>query len=82
MTLASLQHAFATRRHHFSAFLVLGDPTPALSLELARAAVDAGATMLELGIPYSDPCADGPAIQAACRRSAAAGSGRTPRRSG
>ena len=48
-----------------SPFLVLGDPTPALSLELAKAAVDAGADMLELGMPYGDPVADGPAIQAA-----------------
>ncbi len=73
MTLASLHSAFAARPHHFAAFLVLGDPTPDLSVELARAAVQNGATMLELGMPYSDPCADGPAIQAACDRSRAAG---------
>ena len=48
-----------------SPFLVLGDPTPELSVELARAAADCGATMLELGFPYGDPVADGPAIQKA-----------------
>ncbi len=47
---------------------MLGDPRPELSAVLAAATVQAGATMLELGIPYSDPCADGPAIQAACLR--------------
>lgn len=51
-----------------SPFLVLGDPTPALSVELAKAAVSAGAHMLEIGFPYSDPVADGPAIQAADAR--------------
>ena len=73
MTFASLNSAFSRQRHHFAAFLVLGDPTPDLSVELARAAVDAGASMLEIGIPYSDPCADGPAIQDACVRAHAAG---------
>ena len=65
--------AFARQRRHLSPFLVLGDPTPELSLELALAAVAAGATVLELGLPFSDPCADGPAIQAATRRARAAG---------
>jgi tryptophan synthase alpha chain len=56
-----------------SPFLVLGDPTPALSLELAKAAVDAGAGALEIGFPYGDPVADGPAIQRADRRALASG---------
>ncbi len=56
-----------------SPFLVLGDPTPALSLELAKAAVDAGAGALEIGFPYSDPVADGPAIQRADERALASG---------
>lgn len=73
MTFAALERALAAQPHHFAAFLVLGDPTPDLSVELAIAAIDNGATMLELGIPFSDPCADGPAIQAACERSRAAG---------
>ena len=56
-----------------SPFLMLGDPTPDLSVELARTAVAAGAGMLEIGFPYSDPAADGPAIQAATGRALAGG---------
>lgn len=74
MTVAILNRALDQRRNHLSAFLVLGDPTPDLSVELAIAAVEAGATMLELGIPYRDPCADGPAIQRGCLRAFASGS--------
>ena len=73
MTVAVLHRALAAQPHHASPFLVLGDPDPDTSVELARAAVDEGATMLELGMPFSDPCADGPAIQAACGRAFAAG---------
>lgn len=53
--------------------LVLGDPTPDLSVEMARAAVRAGARLLEIEFPYSDPVADGPAIQAAVQRALAGG---------
>lgn len=56
-----------------SPFLVLGDPTPALSLELAKTAVDAGAGALEMGFPYGDPVADGPAIQRADMRALSSG---------
>jgi len=56
-----------------SPFLVLGDPTPELSLELAKAAVDAGAGALEIGFPYGDPVADGPAIQRADMRALSSG---------
>lgn len=73
MTLAALRRSLAASRRHPSAFFVLGDPSPALSVELAVAAVEAGVTMLEFGIPFSDPCADGPAVQAACGRARAAG---------
>ncbi len=48
--------------------------------ELVRAAVEGGATAIEIGIPYSDPLADGPTIQRAANRSLAAGM-TTPRRS-
>lgn len=51
-----------------SPFLVLGDPTPELSVELAKAAVACGAGMIEIGFPYGDPVADGPAIQQADMR--------------
>jgi tryptophan synthase alpha chain len=52
---------------------VLGDPTPELSLELAKTAVDAGAGALEIGFPYGDPVADGPAIQRADMRALSSG---------
>jgi len=73
MSLAMLRQALAGGAHHVSPFLVLGDPTPEISVELAVASVKAGATMLELGFPFSDPCADGPAIQKAILRARAAG---------
>jgi tryptophan synthase alpha chain len=46
-------------------YLALGHPTPAASLELATAAIAGGADLLELGVPFSDPLADGPVIQRA-----------------
>lgn len=46
-------------------FFVLGDPDQKRSLELIKTAIDAGADVLELGIPFSDPIADGPTIQKA-----------------
>lgn len=48
----------------FVPFIMLGDPTPEASLDIIRAAVAAGADALELGVPFSDPVADGPTIQA------------------
>lgn len=54
-------------------FFVIGDPTYAVSLELVKTALDSGADILELGIPFSDPVADGPTIQKADLRSLAAG---------
>ncbi|MEO6593471.1 MAG: tryptophan synthase subunit alpha [Planctomycetota bacterium] len=73
MSLALLQQALAEPRRHVSAFLVLGDPDPTRSVALARAAVATGSTMLELGLPFADACADGPAIQAASLRARTAG---------
>ena len=46
-------------------FFVIGDPDFDTSLEIVKAALDAGADVLELGIAFSDPIADGPTIQAA-----------------
>ena len=54
-------------------FFVIGDPDFQTSLEVVKAAIDAGADVLELGIPFSDPVADGPTIQKADLRSLAAG---------
>ncbi len=56
-------------------FLMAGDPNPALSLDIAREVVRAGASILELGIPFSDPVADGPVIQRAGQRALASGTG-------
>lgn len=57
----------------FGAFLMLGDPDLETSARLLDAVVEAGADMLEVGIPFSDPVADGPVIQAAAQRALAAG---------
>lgn len=46
-------------------FFVLGDPDFDTSAELIKTAIDAGADILELGVPFSDPIADGPTIQKA-----------------
>ena len=57
----------------FGAFLMLGDPDLETSAALLDAAVAGGADMVEVGIPFSDPVADGPVIQAAAQRALAAG---------
>ena len=49
----------------FVPFVMLGDPNPDDALEIIRTIVDAGADALELGVPFSDPVADGPTIQKA-----------------
>jgi tryptophan synthase alpha chain len=57
----------------FGAFLMLGDPDLQTSAALLDAVVAGGADMVEVGIPFSDPVADGPVIQAAAQRALAAG---------
>jgi tryptophan synthase alpha chain len=57
----------------FGAFLMLGDPNLETCGRLLDAVVEAGADMIEVGIPFSDPVADGPVIQAAAQRALAAG---------
>jgi tryptophan synthase alpha chain len=57
----------------FGAFLMLGDPDLETSARLLDAVVTGGADMVEVGIPFSDPIADGPVIQAAARRALDAG---------
>ena len=49
-------------------FFTAGDPTPALAVPLLHALVEAGADIIELGVPFSDPMADGPTIQRASER--------------
>jgi len=57
----------------FGAFLMLGDPDLETSAALLDAVVEGGADMIEVGIPFSDPVADGPVIQAAAQRALVAG---------
>jgi tryptophan synthase alpha chain len=54
-------------------YLTVGDPDLATSRDVALAAIDAGADVLELGVPFSDPVADGPVIQRASDRALARG---------
>lgn len=53
----------AARRAALIPYLTAGFPTPALSLEALRVVAEAGADFVEVGIPFSDPLADGPTIQ-------------------
>lgn len=54
-------------------YITGGDPKPEYTEALMHALVDAGADMIELGMPFSDPMADGPVIQKACERALASG---------
>ncbi len=54
-------------------FLTAGDPDIATTAKLIRTLADNGADLIELGVPFSDPMADGPTIQAASERALAAG---------
>ena len=54
-------------------YLTAGDPTLEATREIALAALDAGAAVIELGVPFSDPMADGPIIQRASERALAHG---------
>jgi tryptophan synthase alpha chain len=54
-------------------FLMAGDPDPATSLAIIKALPGAGADGIEIGMPFTDPMADGPAIQAAGLRALRAG---------
>jgi len=54
-------------------FVMAGDPDPATSLAILRALPQAGADVIEVGMPFTDPMADGPAIQAAGLRALRAG---------
>lgn len=57
----------------FVPFVVLGDPSPEISLQVIDALIAGGADALELGIPFSDPLADGPTIQNATLRALSTG---------
>jgi tryptophan synthase alpha chain len=60
-------------RSAFVTFLMAGDPDPATSLDIIKALPKAGADIIEIGMPFTDPMADGPSIQAAGLRALKAG---------
>jgi tryptophan synthase alpha chain len=65
------------RRKALIPYITAGDPHPSLTVPLMRALVEAGADILELGVPFSDPMADGPVIQRAGERALKHGVGLT-----
>ena len=71
MSLERIERCFAAlkgKRPALVAYLCVGDPNVEESLAAARAALEGGADILELGVPFSDPTADGPVIAAASYR--------------
>ena len=75
MTERGLSGAFAYGRPALVAYLMAGYPTRAGSLAALRVAAEAGADLIELGVPYSDPLADGPVIRDAADAARAAAGG-------
>jgi tryptophan synthase alpha chain len=69
----AFRKAEADNRAAFIAYLTCGDPSPAATVGLARALDRAGVDVLELGVPFSDPIADGPVLQRAAERALLAG---------
>jgi tryptophan synthase alpha chain len=65
---ALFQRLRAEKRKAFMPFLTAGDPDAATTTQLLRDVAGAGADMIELGFPFSDPIADGPVIQASYTR--------------
>jgi tryptophan synthase alpha chain len=57
-----------TKRKALIPYITAGDPHPSLTVPLLRGLVEAGADILELGVPFSDPMADGPVVQRASER--------------
>ncbi len=58
----------AQKKKALITFITAGDPAPELTVPLLHALVEGGADILELGVPFSDPMAEGPVIQRACER--------------
>ncbi len=77
MTTARIDARFADlkaqNRAAFVAYVMAGDPDQATALEILKGLPGAGADIIELGIPFSDPMAEGPPIQRAAQRALAAG---------
>ncbi len=70
---ACFERCKAEGRSALIPFMTAGDPAPEHTLGQMHALVAGGADILELGLPFSDPMADGPTIQLACERALAAG---------
>ncbi|MGH6959875.1 MAG: tryptophan synthase subunit alpha, partial [Dongiaceae bacterium] len=71
----TLDRLKAEQRKALIPYITAGDPNPQATLPLMHALVRAGADVLELGVPFSDPMADGPTIQLACERALMHGTG-------
>ncbi len=69
----SLRNALSTGKSAFIPFVMAGDPNMAETEKIVAALERAGATALELGVPFSDPVADGVTVQKAAERALAAG---------
>lgn len=69
-TFSQLRHA---GRKALIPFITAGDPEPGMTVPLMHALVQGGANILELGVPFSDPMADGPTIQRSSERALAQG---------
>src|SRR3990167_5752402 len=65
---ATFEQLAKNRRKALIPFVTAGDPEPAMTVPLMHALVEAGADVIELGVPFSDPMADGPVIQRASDR--------------
>ena len=63
----------AAKRKALIPYITAGDPDPSLTTRLMRALTESGADVLELGVPFSDPMADGPVIQRSSERALAKG---------
>ncbi|HEY0253628.1 MAG TPA: tryptophan synthase subunit alpha, partial [Kofleriaceae bacterium] len=72
---AAFDRAASENRAALVAYLTFADPDPERSIETVEAACRAGADVIELGVPFSDPSADGPSIQRAMERALEAGGG-------
>ena len=70
---ATFERLQAQGRKALIPFITAGDPDPALTVTLMHTLVEAGADIIELGVPFSDPMADGPTIQRASERALAKG---------
>ena len=65
---ATFQKLKSQGRKALIPYFTAGDPEPGATLPLMRALVEGGADIIELGVPFSDPMAEGPTIQRACER--------------